>query len=452
MQIRALSITTLLMISVLLPGSPFTKANGQQPVVVCAFLTPKENIWVGQRVTLEVDVLIRSDWAQIKQIRDFEISGALVQRVETQGTRIQETLDGESYSDKRYELLVFPKRSGKIQVPAVPVEVEIKSWGANAKSSVERVNTPALQFQANLPPGAQQESELISTTELKARQQWEPETGEVKVGDSLKHVLAFEAADVPGSAFVPLAYDPVDGVAVYPIQPLVSDRTDRGTLTGSRKESVTYVFQEPGKAKIPDVTVTWWDITNEELKRETLQGRTLAVVLNPAAQTSAASQAQKDRSATGKWWWSIPILAFLAALAWTFRHRLQSRWRYWRQERQESEVAFFRQCLKTARSNDAKATFNALMRWLDHMHQGRESPRLDIFLDQYGDNTARQGAAALIHAATSVERLRWNGGGGSKALKKARSRWLNAEQNQGAARSVLPALNPTPGLLPKSEN
>ena len=452
MRIKSISILILLIVSMLFSRSLFAQANAQQPVVVRASLTPKENIWVGQRVTLQVDVLGRSGWAQIKQVRDFEISGALVLRVETQGTRIQETLDGEPYSGQRYELLVFPKRAGTIQVPAVPVEVEIKSWGADAKSSVERVNTPALQFQANLPPGAQKESELISTTEFKAWQQWEPETEQVKVGDSLKRVLAFEASDVPGSAFAPLAYDPVDGVAVYPTQPLVSDRTDRGTLTGSRKESVTYVFQEPGKAKIPDVAVTWWDITNKELKRETLQGRTLIVAPNPAAQTSAASRVQDKRSATGKWWWSIPILAFLAALTWTCRHRLQTRWRYWRQERQESEVAFFHQCLKRARSNDAKATFNALMRWLDCMHQGRESPRLDTFLDQYGDNTARQEVSALIRAATSVERLTWNGGGISKAFQKARSRWLTAEQNLGATRSVLPALNPTQGLLPKSKN
>ena len=86
------------------------------------------------------------------------------------------------------------------------------------------------------------------------------------------------------------------------------------------------------------------------------------------------------------------------------------------------------------------------------MHQGRESPRLDIFLDQYGNNTARQEATALIRAATSVERLKWNGGGFSKAIKRTRSRWLTAEQNQGVTRSVLPALNLTQGLLPKSKN
>ena len=308
MSFKTISIKMLLIASVLLPGSLFAQANGQQPVVVRASVTPKDNIWVGQRVTLQVDVLGRSGWAQIKQVRDFELSGALVLRVETQGTRIQDTLDGESYSGQRYELLVFPKRAGTIQIPAVPVQVEIKSWGADAKSSFERVNTPALQFQANLPPGAQQESELISTTEFRARQQWEPETEQVKAGDSLKRVFIFEAADVPGSAFAPLAYDPVDGVTVYPTQPLVSDRTDRGTLTGSRKESVTYVFQAPGKVKLPDVAVTWWDITNKELKRETLQGRTLAVTPNPAAQTSAASQVQNKRSATEKWWrpWESP--------------------------------------------------------------------------------------------------------------------------------------------------
>jgi hypothetical protein len=432
-----------MILSVMLSGLTLAQSDAQGPVIARAAITPKEGIWVGQRVTLHIDVLGRGGWAQIKHVRDFEVSGAFVLRIESQGTRIQETLGGESYSGQRYELLVFPKRAGMIQVPAVPLEVEIKRWGAGAKSSVELVNTPAIHFQTIMPPGAQGEPDLISTTKFQARQQWDPNDEQMKVGDSLKRTLTFQAADVPGSAFAPLAYDPIDNVGIYPAQPLVEDHTDRGSLTGFRSETVTYIFKAPGKVQLPDLAITWWDMTKKQLKREMLQGRTLDVAPNPMVQTGEASQVTGKISATGKWWWSLLILPIIAALGWVLHHRLQSRWQRWRQERQESEAAYFRQFLKSVRSNDPRTTLNALMRWLDHTHQGPKSPRLDIFVEQYGDNIARQEASALIRSATSAAGGTWNGRRLSESLRKARSRWFSHRKQQLIVQSSLPALNPT---------
>ena len=442
MQIKTISLKILLILSVLLPGSVFAQSNAQPPVVVRASLTPKESIWVGQRVALHIDVLGRDGWAQIKHFRDFEISGTLVLRIETQGTRIQETLSGESYSGQRYELLVFPKRAGTIQVPAVPLEVEIKRWGADAKPSVERLNTPALQFQANLPPGAQREPDLISTKEFQAQQQWEPESEQVKIGDSLKRTFTFQAADVPGLAFMPLSFDPIDGVAVYPAQPLVEDRSDRGSLTGFRRETVTYVLQAPGKVQLPDVIITWWDMTNKELKRETLPGRTLDVAPNPAVQASAASRIPVKRSATGKWWWALLVLTMIAALAWAFHHWLQSRWQRWRQEQKESEKAYFQRFVKAARSGNPAKALNTLMQWLDRINSNAVAARLDQFLEAYSDPRVAKEAQRLVQAIDSKTQTQWHSSALIKGIVKARQNWMAQQHRSKTANQCLPLLNP----------
>ncbi len=442
MSLKPISIKILVILLVLLPGSVFAQSNAQQPVVVRAYFTPKENIWVGQRVTLHVDVLGRSGWAQIKQFRDFEISGALFLRVETQGTRIQETIGGESYSGQRYELLVFPKRAGTIQVSAVPLEVEIKSWGAGAQSSLTRINTPVLQFQANLPPGAQGETDLISTTEFQVRQHWQPETEKVKVGDSLKRTLRFQAADVPGLAFRPLSFDPIDGVATYPAPSQVEDRINRGSLTGYRSENVTYVFQTPGKVQLPDVVVTWWDISHKELKRERLEGQTLDVTPNPAVQSSAASRVSGKSSSTGKRWWPLLVLATIAVLAWAFHQRLQSSLQHWRQKRSDSEKAYFRRFVKAARSGNPAKVLNTLMQWLDHIDLMAVAARLDQFLEEYSDPSVAKEAEVLIQAIDSKTQRQWNGNALIRGIALARRKWTEQQHRSKTANQHLPFLNP----------
>ena len=78
-------------------------------------------------------------------------------------------------------------------------------------------------------------------------------------------------------------------------------------------------------------------------------------------------------------------LAALLALAVFYRRRIHSWWTQRQQLRCEREDFYFKQFAKTARSNDPKAAFNSLMRWLDRIHTSQGAARLDEFLQRYGD-------------------------------------------------------------------
>ncbi len=96
-------------------------------ILIRTEVRPKENIVVGQQVILQVDVLAPDGWAQIKGVRDFSVEGTQVVRYETQGTRLNETIQGQAFTGQRYELSLFPRRDGIVTVPSIPVEVEV-SW------------------------------------------------------------------------------------------------------------------------------------------------------------------------------------------------------------------------------------------------------------------------------------------------------------------------------------
>ena len=197
-------IAVLLLIAVCC--APGGRAWAAEDVVFRRTVVP-ESPWVGQKVLLNVDVLARDGWAQLKKIHEMEVDSAYVLRLETQGTRLSEVIDGDSYTGQRYEFMIFAQRDGKLTIPPVPVDVEVTRWGAGAGKQLQRMSLPAVEFPVRTPPGAQGIRGLISTTDLQATQTWDPEPDELTVGDAIERTITLHAADVSGMAFTPMRYD-----------------------------------------------------------------------------------------------------------------------------------------------------------------------------------------------------------------------------------------------------
>lgn len=404
-------------------------------VVVRASVSPEGAVYVGQRVRLLVDVLGRDGWANIAGVRDFEVPGAYVVDTGGQGVRLQETINGASYSGQQQELSLFPRRGGRIEVPAVPVDVVVRTFGAQGTSVTHRAETSPLSIDVTVPPGAEGVDELVSSPRLTARQRWSPPEGSFRVGDALKRTVTFEAEDVSGMAFTPLVYAPLNGVGIYPEQPEVVDRTDRGTLSGSRTEVVAYVFEASGRVEIPSIERTWFDLVSGTVKTETLPGQVLEIAAAPQV---ASSVPGSGGTRTG-----LLVLLVVAAvglvLLWRFRSALIRAWARWRDERRLSEPAYFARFRNAAQSNDPVAAFNALMQWLDRCNTGTGLPLLGTFVNVYGNDLARGEVERLWEALASREP--WTGDQLYRSIRACR-RTAMAANLEAPVAAALPSLNP----------
>ncbi len=130
-------------------------------IIVRSSIATKPDILVGQRVLLQVDVLARDGWAKINRAPDVEVPGAYMVRLETQGVRLNETIDGSAYTGQRYEMSLFPQRGGTITIPPTDVELEVSHWGDQAGKSAQHIQIPAVAFEAKVPPGAEKLPDLI---------------------------------------------------------------------------------------------------------------------------------------------------------------------------------------------------------------------------------------------------------------------------------------------------
>ena len=414
-------------------------------------LDPPKGLLVGQQARLNLDLLAPNGWASLATPPRLELPGAWLMRVETQGTRLSETLAGTDYSGQRYQWLLFPQRAGEFTLAPLPLKVSVKTFADGGNEQQQTLTTEALRFNAVSPPGTENISGLITTTALSASQQWQPDSDTLTLGDGIRRQISMRADGIAGMAFAPLQYPALDGVGIYPGEPQLQDRVNRDTLdSGERTETVSYVPEHPGSYTLPDITLRWWDPETQQLRKQILRGRTLSVSAGPAH--AGAGSAAGSRAGSGR----APDLALLLALLsggaallfWGWRRYGQPRWAQRQQRRARSEAALFQRFVDAANSADPSATINALMHWLDRIEPTQASgqtghpARLEPFLIQFGGSDDLDVIDQLLRALNKGNNARWQAAKLIATMCSARQRWLQSSQQTPAAHPLLPPLNP----------
>lgn len=398
-----------------------------------------EEAWVGQRVRLKLDVLGQNGWAQISRLGEIDLPGAYVVRTESQGTRLQENIEGQSFTGQRYEFSIYPQRAGVIEVPELPLEATVKTWGADGGQHVQQVVTPAVTINVALPPGVKASVGLVSTSRLIAEQQWDPVSQEPRVGDALKRTVTRQADDVSGMAFTPLAYEDLPGLGIYPAEPLVEDSSNRGSLSGRRTETVTYVFERAGTVQIPDVTFNWWNTATEALETVTLPGESFVVEPGPATGDSSTAGRSENRLLSLQTLIMAGAFLLVAGVV-VFGRTLLRSYRAWLAKRAASEPAFFARAVASVRTRNARSARRDVMRWLDQIDTSDQPAQLSVFASQYG--TSEEQAIIEDFAVAVAEDLK---PGDAQRLVQAlgvmRARRLDSRRRRAEVTCALPDFN-----------
>jgi hypothetical protein len=145
----------------------------------------------------------------------------------------------------------------------------------------------------------------------------------LQTGDALTLEVRRSADDVPGMVFAPLPRLRIEGLGVYPAEPMVEDRVNRGVLRGTRNDAVTFMCESPGRYEIPEWRFQWWDPQREVLAEQVIPALQLQVTANPAY--AGASRAPGPERGLRRGLVVLMATALLVALAW-FVLRPLARW------------------------------------------------------------------------------------------------------------------------------
>jgi hypothetical protein len=288
-------------------------ALGQDAKVRASIGTQGE-LWVGQRVTLIIELLAPGFFSGAPSF-DLPTSPGLL-LVPPTGSPVvsSETIEGTSYTVQRHEAAIFARRAGEQTIPAIPIRIHFKRNPLDKDAVAETVKTEPLRFTAKLPPGAENLGNVISARDLKVEETWKPEPGKAKAGDAFTRTISFTAPDVPAMAFPPFPAGQIDGLGVYPKPPEVLDESGRGSLIGKRRDTITYVCQHAGQFTIPGARLTWFDLDAKGLRTIEFAARTFDVAPNPALGTDNGTTAHRSERHSTSAWIITALVAVLAAL------------------------------------------------------------------------------------------------------------------------------------------
>jgi hypothetical protein len=401
------------------------------------------SVWVGQELELQLEL-----WSDGFTFGDQlfvlpEVAGGYLLQADSSTVKLNENREGVAWQGLRYSLLFYPQREGRLEVPAFEVRFT-SSAGFGTEPSRFEFLTPALAVDSKMPPGAKRGSLLITSNSFELDYSWSPPLPvegplELRVGDALTLEVTRKAQGVPGMVFAPLPDFSIDGLAVYPGSPAVRDRINRGDLSGSRTDSVTFICEREGSFSVPELRFQWWDPQREKLSERLITAAELTVAANPAFQSGAAAVSQGGESGPG---WamiaaSVALVLLAAYLLRRIAQRAASAVRYWLQQRRAGEDWAFEQAQKACRSNAPHNAYRAISIWLD-----RAEPEAGLSLMAYA--TAREDQELLREAIALQENLAadgdagWNGSALARLLEKARN---NASKIAPGAPG-LPPLNP----------
>lgn len=396
-------------------------AFAQSTVEVRVSANPEDEAWVGERVSIFVEVLTPSGATGSPRFDVPELDTAILYRLPGSPTLGSEQIDGTEFVSRRYRFVLYPRRAGTLEVPPIGVRVPVQG----DDPSEVRVSTPsALAFDIRQPPGTAPESAVVTSPDFSVTQTWSATDGAgLRVGDAIERTVSATARDVIGIAIPPAWRGEVPGTRVYPSRPQVDDQINRGQIGGARTDTVTYICTAEGTIEFPALVYTWWDPQAEQLRTQTLPG--ISVDVSPALGGGATSVEAESAVPPGDPQQTL-VLTVAGVLAVT---ALSIAGYQMHQKRKATAVRsvpdprpHFRACLRACAANDPIATHRALTRWRAAL--GGAAPGVPRTLVQELE-------LAVLHPERA-----WSGRGLSNAL-----RHVSRRPDPGDV-PALPPLNP----------
>jgi hypothetical protein len=340
---------------------------------VAASLEPSGQVWVGERITLRVDLKTDGLSFRGQRIPLPDVPGALLLEDSVTTVKLSEQVDGETWQVLRYEYPMYLQRSGEARIPSIEIAFSAtEGFGTEPRSF--RLSTAPLTISARVPGGVKNVRQLVTSSNFTVRSQFDPKpgtSGQLHVGDALTRKIVRSAADLTGMAFAPVVTSDLEGIAVYDRSPEIEESHNRGQMTGTRTDTTVYVLQEPGSFVLPGFEFEWWNPETHRLETKTIPSLEIEVAPNVFLE-SGGPEASEVLEATSSMFRRHPeffLLGMLAfsAMVWAVRKWSPLAVRAFRDRRAAARVAEparFRKLLRACRSNDPVFVYNALTDWV----------------------------------------------------------------------------------------
>ncbi len=381
----------------------------------------------GQPIILNVTVLVPTWMPKPPVFPSFETPNVIVRLPPRASGPVSERVGGETWSgiSRRYRL--YPMTVGRFRISPQSVSVTFADPETREPRAVT-LRSEELTFEGVAPKNARDLDPFIAAEDLTLEQVVEGDPENLKPGGAFTRMVT---ARIKGSSsiFLPPMLDAeVEGLSAYPKEPVIIEKLERGTVSGERVESVTYVTQASGRFTAPSVHLLWFNLRQERIETAKIEGIEV-LSRGPAPDVTRSFDWRRVLPAVG---FTLLILGAAAALVLRFRPAVVAWFHRRREAYQASEAFAFAQALAAIRARNLGETLRTVDLWCGRLPAGSMGPdaRLSRALAGLGAAYYRGGADLPTPQAWSEA---------DQALRGQRRDCLSAPAHVAG---VLPLLNP----------
>lgn len=423
----------LAILFLLLASSGWTVVQAQEAAEpVLRMELEKDEAIPGQPIILRVTVLVPTWMPKPPVYPSFEVPNVIVRLPSRASTPTSERIGGDTWSGIIRSYRLYPMTVGRFEIPQQTIRLTYAD-PSTREPIVRDVTTQPIAFRGKAPVGAEGLTPFIAAEALTLEQTITGEPNDLEPGGAVTRTVTAHVEGV-SPIFLPpmLVARRQDGLSAYPKEPVVAEANNRGVLSGTRVETVTYVPEYGGRFKAPPIHLEWFNLATDEIEVIVLDGFEMAVRGDPPP-------SPEDKI---DWQQLVEILVFVIpafAVIVVFGLRLWPRLRgYWERRRAlwlVSEAYAFHQAEAVFAAHDLNAAAKAISRWrlrAAELDASFDCAKLmaaltDLGRSIYGPDGARKDAADWQSVRT--------------ALRDTRAAYLaNKKKSTGAG--ALPPLNP----------
>lgn len=387
--------------------------------------TNKESVYVQEQLLFTVRLYYTINGIRNPQFTDLEMPDSVIQLIGSPN-QYEKLIDGARYGvyEKRY--VVFPQRSGPLEIPDILFRGEVTDGSSNfvfRNLNTRRVTAfiEGITIDVKERPASVQNTDFwLPVSNLTVEESWSTDLNSLKVGDSVTRTLTMIAEGLDGAVLPPFGPSEIDGLNLYPDPPDIQRTFVDGAIVGTRIETTSMVPITSGDILIPQISIPWWNIDTDQLEATIVPATRIIVAtiegIVPSEQAIASTENIEDLLAAApivdqdmideqnaaefievdSFWMNLAIaLAFIIVTlsiynliianhkqeikAFANQKRLQILAHY---SAANNEAIAFKQLQRACRENNSISTRESLIQWCDHFLDKHSIKSMEDILQQ----------------------------------------------------------------------
>ena len=231
----------------------------------------KESVYVQEQLLFTVRLYYTINGIRNPQFTELEMPDTVIQLIGSPN-QYERLMEGERYGvyEKRY--VIFPQRSGPLEIPDILFRGEVTDGSSNfvfRNLNTRRVTAfiDGITITVDPRPEAAQEMDLwLPVANLTIEEEYSTDITNLQVGDSVVRTITMVADGLDGAVLPPFSPEEIEGLNSYPDPADIQRTFVDGSIVGTRIETSTLVPTTTGEITIPEIVIPWWNVDTNQLE------------------------------------------------------------------------------------------------------------------------------------------------------------------------------------------